>query len=98
MDRAAVINNNKIENVIMIAPAAVIAFKEAIKCEHLIPCDDTVEVGDTYDPETGIISRDGVRIFPQKTVEERIAELEQTENDTQLALIELANMIAGGDA
>lgn len=92
MDRAAVINNNVVENVIMIAPAIVDSFKEVLGCEYLIPVDDTVEIGDLYDPQTGIFTRDGVRVYPDLSVKERIDELEAENSklNTQVAQLENA--------
>lgn len=66
-------------------------------CDHLIPVDSNVRVGDTYDDEQSIFLRDGVRVYPEKTNSERIAELESQVEDTQAAIIELAGII-GGDS
>ncbi len=86
---AAVVNNGIVENVIVIEPCSIPAVKEAMQYEHLIPVNDTVQIGDTYDAEKSIFLRDGVRIYPNKTDSEKIVELEQELNDVQLALCEL---------
>lgn len=92
---AALINNGTVENIIVIEPAGIPAFKEAVGCDYLIPVSEAVAVGDAYDSETGVFSRGGERVYPEITDKERIAALEAAQNDTELALIELAEMIGG---
>lgn len=75
------------------------ALEDALKtygdCDRLIPVDNRVRVGDTYDEEKSIFLRDGVRVFPDKTDSERIADLEAQLEDTQAALLELAEIVGG---
>lgn len=92
---AALINNGTVENIIVIEPAGIPAFQEAVGCDYLLPVSEAVAVGDAYDSETGVFSRDGERVYPEITDKERIAALEAAQNDTELALIELAEMIGG---
>lgn len=92
---AALINNGTVENIIVIEPAGISVFQKAVRCEHLIPVSEAVSVGDAYDSETGVFSRGGERVYPEITDKERIAALEAAQNDTELALIELAEMIGG---
>ena len=92
---AAIINSGSVENIIVIEPAGIPAFKEAVGCDYLIPVDERVSVGDIYDSENGIFTRGGERVYPEITDKERIAALEAAQNDTELALIELAEMIGG---
>lgn len=92
---AAVVNGGIVENVIVIEPCAIPAVKAAMGFEHLIPVDGTVQIGDTYDADKSIFLRDGVRVYPEKTDSERIAELEMQIEDTQAALIELASIVGG---
>lgn len=92
---AAIINGGSVENIIVIEPAGILAFQEAVGCDYLIPVSEAVSVGDAYDSETGVFSRGGERVYPEITDKERIAALEAAQNDTELALIELAEMIGG---
>lgn len=92
---AAIINSGSVENIIVIEPVGIPAFKEAVGCDYLIPVSEAVAVGDAYDSETGVFSRGGERVYPEITDKERIAALEAAQNDTELALIELAEMIGG---
>lgn len=92
---AAIINSGSVENIIVIEPAGIPAFKEAVGCDYLIPVSEAVSVGDAYDSETGVFLRGGERVYPEITDKERIAALEAAQNDTELALIELAEMIGG---
>lgn len=75
--------------------SAIPAVKEAMGYDYLIPVSEAVAVGDAYDSETGVFSRGGERVYPEITDKERIAALEAAQNDTELALIELAEMIGG---
>ena len=92
---AAIINSGSVENIIVIEPAGIPAFQEAVGCDYLIPVSEAVSVGDAYDSETGVFERGGERVYPEITDKERIAALEAAQNDTELALIELAEMIGG---
>ncbi len=92
---AAIINSGSVENIIVIEPAGIPAFQEAVGCDYLFPVSEAVAVGDAYDSEMGVFSRDGERVYPEITDKERIAALEAAQNDTELALIELAEMIGG---
>lgn len=94
---AAVVNENKVENLIVLdSTAAIPTLKSAFGYEMIIPVDDSVKIGDTYDSENEIFLREGVRVYPEVSDKERITALEAAQNDTDAALIELANMIAGG--
>lgn len=77
---AAVVNNGVVENIIVIQPSVIPNIKEKMGYEHLIPVDDSVQVGDTYDPATGIFysGETGERVFPSKQLSETVEEL-QTE-------------------
>lgn len=66
-------------------------------CDHLIPVDSNVHVGDTYDEEKSIFLRDGVRIYPEKTVSEEIAELKDQIGEIQDAMIEIADIVTMSD-
>ena len=92
---AALINNGTVENIIVIEPAGISEFQKAVGCDYLISVDERVSVGDIYDSENGIFTREGVRVYPEISDKERIAALETAQNDTELALIELAEMIGG---
>lgn len=92
---AALINNGTVESIIVIEPAGISEFQKAVGCDYLIPVDERVSVGDIYDSENGIFTRDGARVYPDLSDKERIAALEDAQNDTELALIELAEMIGG---
>ena len=96
-DIAAVINSNIVERIIVIEPCAIPAIKESYGYEHLIPVDDNVQIGDFYDSEKSIFLRDGVRVYPQKTDSERIAELETQISELQDALIEVVDIVAMSD-
>ncbi len=65
------------------------AYKADDDCDILVPVDRSVQIGDTYDADKSVFLRNGVRIYPDKTDSERIAELEQELNDVQLALCEI---------
>lgn len=95
---AALINNGTVENIIVIEPAGISEFQKAVGCDYLISVDESVAVGDIYDSENGIFTRDGKRVYPDLSDKERIAALETAQNDTELALIELAEMIEGGNS
>lgn len=73
---AAIINSGSVENIIVIEPAGIPAFQEAVGCDYLIPVSEAVAVGDAYDSETGVFSRGGERVYPEITDKERIAALE----------------------
>lgn len=75
--------------------SAIPAVKAAMGYDYLIPVSEAVAVGDAYDSETGVFSRGGEHVYPEITDKERIAALEAAQNDTELALIELAEMIGG---
>lgn len=75
--------------------SAIPAVKSAMGYDYLEPVDERVSVGDIYDSENGIFTRGGELVYPEITDKERIAALEAAQNDTELALIELAEMIGG---
>lgn len=75
--------------------SAIPAVKSAMGYDYLEPVDERVSVGDIYDSENGIFTRGGARVYPDLSDKERIAALEAAQNDTELALIELAEMIGG---
>lgn len=58
-------------------------------CDHLIPVDSNVRVGDTFDDVRSVFLRDGERIFPAKTDSEEIADLK---NQLQNAITEVADL------
>lgn len=83
---AAVVNENKVENIIVIdSTAAISALKSAFGYELIIPVDDSVQIGDVFDADKQIFIREGVRIFPEITDKERIDDL-----NTQVAQLENA--------
>lgn len=95
---AALINNGTVENIIVIEPAGISVFQKAVGCEYLVPVDDdSVSVGDIYDSDKGIFTRDGKRVYPDLSDKERIEVLENQLVDTQAALIELAGIVGGAD-
>ena len=75
--------------------SAIPAVKSAMGYDYLEPVDERVQIGDNYDPLQDIYTRDGERVYPDLSDKERIAALETAQNDTELALIELAEMIGG---
>lgn len=86
----------KVQNLVVFdAPGAISAVKAAMGYEYLIPVDERVALGDIYDPERDIFTRNGERIYPDISESERIAALEEAQNDTDAALMELAQMIGG---
>lgn len=95
---AAVINNGIVENIIVIEPAGIPEHKKRVGCDHLIAVTYDVEIGDTYDAEKSIFLRDGVRVYPQKTDSERIADLETQISEIQDALIEVAEIATMSDS
>lgn len=96
---AAMIKDGAVINKIVVDPISVVAFEKVLieqgQCDRLIIVDERVQIGDTFDADTGIFYRDDVRVYPAKTDGERIAELETQIEDTQAALIELAAIIGG---
>ena len=87
-----------VDNLIVFdAPSAIPAVQSAMGYDYLLPVDDRVQIGDIYDPDKDIFTRDGERIYPDLSDKERIAELENQIIDTQAALIELAGIIGGAD-
>lgn len=77
---AAVVNDGVVTNVVVVEPVEIPVHKEALGCDYLIAVTDDVMIGDTYDETKSIFLRDGVRVYPEKTVEERLAELEAQVN------------------
>lgn len=96
---AVIFNNDGIytvDNLIVFdAPSAIPAVKAAMGYDYLLPVDEQVQVGDIYDTEQDIFTRDGERVYPDLSDKERLTALETAQNDTELALIELAEMIGG---
>lgn len=88
MEYAAILKDNVVINNIVIAAKDLWGFKNSpnFDGDDLIACSREVEPGDTFDPNTGIFWRDGVRIYPEKTDTEKISDLEQEITDIQLAL------------
>ena len=74
---AAVIKDGAVINTIVINWALIPTFKENknFDGDDLIPVDESVMPGDTYDVETGIFYRDGERVYPEKTTDERLEEM-----------------------
>ena len=76
--------------------SAIDGVKAAMGIDYLLPVDgNVVQMGDVYDPEKDIYTRDGERIYPELSDKERITELENQLVDTQAALIELAGIVGG---
>ena len=96
---AVILNKNGIytvDNLIVFdAPSAVSAVKNAMGYDYLLPVDERVQIGDIYDAEQDIFTRDGERVYPDLSDKERLTALETAQNDTELALIELAEIIGG---
>lgn len=96
---AVIIENDgvcTVENLIVFNNlSAIPAVKSAMGYDYLEPVDERVQIGDIYDPSQDIYTRDGARVYPDLSDKERIAALETAQNDTELALIELAEMIGG---
>ena len=96
---AVILNKNGIytvDNLIVFdAPSAIPAVKAAMGYDYLMPVDERVQIGDIYDAKQDIFTRDGERVYPDLSDKERLAALETAQNDTELALIELAEMIGG---
>ena len=85
-----------VDNLIVFdAPSAIPAVKAAMGYDYLIPVDERVQIGDIYDAGQDIFTRDGERVYPDLSDKERLTALETAQNDTELALIELAEMIGG---
>ncbi len=77
--------------------SAIDGVREAMGYDFLIPVEDgKVLIGDCYDAEKDVFLRDGERVYPELSDKERLDALEQAQNDTDAALIELAQMISGG--
>lgn len=96
---AVILNNDGIytvDNLIVFdAPSAIPAVQSAMGYDYLLPVDERVQIGDIYDAEQDIFTRDGERVYPDLSDKERLTALETAQNDTELALIELAEMIGG---
>lgn len=96
---AVILNKNGIytvDNLIVFdAPSAIPVVKAAMGYDYLIPVDERVQIGDIYDEKQDIFTRDGERVYPDLSDKERLTALETAQNDTELALIELAEMIGG---
>ena len=87
---AAVVNGKKVENLIVLdSTAAIPALKAAFGYELIIPVGETVQIGDTYDPDKQIFTRDGVRVYPPISDKERIAALEAQTAQLENALCEV---------
>lgn len=56
--------------------SAIPAVKSAMGYDYLEPVDERVQIGDVYDSENGIFTRDGARVYPDLSDKERIAALE----------------------
>lgn len=82
--------------IVMGSVSAIDGVKAVMGIDYLIPVDpDKVQIGDNYVPEEDIFTRNGERVYPELSDKERLSALEQAQNDTELALIELAAMIGG---
>lgn len=76
--------------------SAIEGVKAVMGIDYLIPVDpEKVLMGDSYDPEEDIFTRNGERVYPELSDKERLSALEQAQNDIELALIELAATIGG---
>lgn len=77
--------------------SAISAVKEAMGYDYLLPVDSSrVQIGDIYDAEKDIYTRDGERVYPDLSDKERITDLEKAQKDTDAALIELGSIVTGG--
>lgn len=99
---AAMIKDGVVINLIVVDLAGIKNLEDVLRkdgdCDFLVVVDDSVQIGDTYDEEKSVFLRDGVRIYPQKTDSERIAELEIQIGEIQDALIEVADIVAMSDS
>lgn len=99
---AAMVKDSVVINVIVVDLAGIKSLEAALQkdgdCDYLIVVGDEVQIGDTYDEEKSVFLRDGVRVYPQKTDSERIAELETQISEIQDALIEVAGIVAMSDS
>ena len=95
---AAVVNTSKVENIIVLdSTAAIPAIKAAFNYEYIIPVDESVQVGDTYDPQAGIFMRDGVRIYPEISDKEKISALETENVELNAQITQLENALCEMD-
>lgn len=89
-------DNYVVDNLIVFTNlSAIQAVKEAMGYDYLLPVTDAVQIGDIYDAEKDIYTRDGVRVYPDMSNEERITALEQAQDDTDMALIEIVSLLDG---
>lgn len=88
----------KVDNLIVFdGLSSIDAVREAMGYDYLLPVEDgKVQIGDCYDAEKGVFMRDGERVYPELSDKERLDALEQAQNDTDAALMELAQMISEG--
>lgn len=77
--------------------SAIDGVRAVLGFEYLLPVEGgKVQIGDCYVPEKDVFLRDGVRVYPELSDKERLDALEQAQNDTDAALMELAQMISEG--
>ena len=69
--------------------SAIPAVKSAMGYDYLEPVDERVQIGDIYDPDKQIFTRDGVRVYPPISDKERIAALEAQTAQLENALCEV---------
>ncbi len=84
---------NTVESLIVFdSLSAIPVVKEAMGYDYLLPVDGRVQIGDIYDPNADIYTRNGVRIYPDLSAKERIdvLEAENSELNTQVAQLENA--------
>lgn len=98
---AAVVKQDEVYNVdnliVFDGLSAIDGVREAMGYDFLLPVEDgKVLIGDSYDAENDVFLRDGERVYPELSDKERLDALEQAQNNTDAALIELAQMISGG--
>lgn len=77
--------------------SAIDGVRAAMGFEYLLPVEGgKLQIGDCYVSEKDVFLRDGVRVYPELSDKERLDALEQAQNDTDAALMELAQMISEG--
>jgi|GEM_PF-6964847 len=95
-----------VDNMIVVSNTTVAEqMRTALGADYAIPVGIEVEVGNIYDPTTGVFTNaDGERVYPPLSTEEELAavraELAATQDElemTQAAVVELAEIVAGGE-
>ncbi len=107
--RAAIIykqddNSYIVENIIEVSTEALEHMRVHLNADYAIPVGVEVECGNIYEPSTGVFTNEnGDRVYPPISTEEKLAnveaELAATQEElemTQAAVVELAEIVAGG--